>query len=260
MKSNDGVTLIELMISIVLSVTILSGFLSFYFIIEKHYQERMELIRLTENMRLIHQLFADLVHSLVYQGCKKVNVLEIKSYQGNDLKPGTEGFTIHYLDSMANELVDDMQTLNILASSNENTLIENTAMMISNCKLHEFFVIDKVKQSSNFQTLTTKNNLSILYQKFSTLQEYKNESYYVAKTNRIDNYNKPIYALFLKNKNKQELIENINDLKIKIYILKNGQIIEKTLPLEKNSNLVGVKFSVEHAKSKINQEIYLSLR
>lgn len=57
---------------------------------------------------------------------------------------------------------------------------------------------------------------------------HENNTYFIGKTKRKDDKGEPVYALYQVdiNKQKRELVEGINDMKIQYTILKNNQLFD----------------------------------
>jgi molybdopterin converting factor small subunit len=168
----------------------------------------------------------------------------IQPYQGTELKSGTNAFTIRYANAINVTLIEAMDALNTLHVSSSPKIAEGDVLIISDCKTVDFFVIQHVSlQNDGTQWITSENNVSKYYEKYSEISEFEMNTFYIGKTDRKDFFGEPIYALYIKDKfaHKTELVEGINDMQIHYFVMENNSVIEKTSnELKEGDEIVGV--------------------
>ena len=86
MKKIIGLTLIELMLALTLSILLLSGIYAVFIFSQKILQTQMSLIQIQENIRVIAET---LTHDIQY--AKAGNIL---SFHDNEMAPSSDGVTI----------------------------------------------------------------------------------------------------------------------------------------------------------------------
>lgn len=99
------------------------------------------------------------------------------------------------------------------------------------------------------------------------LDSHKVNTYFVAKTMRINDRDEAIYALYQLDteKHKRELVEGVNDMKIQYSILKNNKIIEiNANEINKESKIIGMSImltfaSLNEFSLQKNEFMYVSL-
>lgn len=99
------------------------------------------------------------------------------------------------------------------------------------------------------------------------LDSHEVNTYFVAKTMRIDNRGEAIYALYKLDteKHKQELVEGINDMQIQYTILKNNKIIEVNAnQINSESKITGISImltfiSLNEFHLQKNEFMYVSI-
>lgn len=268
MRKIAGVTMVELLWSLTISTFIISALISLYLVTQKHFRLQTALLSLTENSRIAEQLWMTVIRSALYKGCLKTEKTNITPYYANDVKPGTDAITINYADTMGDDLLLDMKDYDVIYTTISHRFSTNDEIMISDCESSEFFKVKNAMVTSKYQKIISHQPLKKLYKKYSQVNVYQHESYYIAKTNRYDKYHQIIDALYRKNKDghKTEMIEGINDMKILYSIIKEGSMIDiPTNHFYNNSDIIGISILLKHTsliERYLNkmQYIYVAIR
>ncbi len=263
-----GITLVEILWSLTISVLIMSGLISLYLVTEKHFRLQTALISLNENSRITEQLWMTVIRSALYKGCLKTKKTNITTYHANDVKPGTNAITINYVDTMGDDLLFDMKDYSVIYVTSNHRLYANDEIIISDCKSSEVFKVKKIMSYSKNQKIISDKPLKKLYKKYSQVNIYHHESYYIGSTNRYDKYHHVINALYRKNKDghKTEIIEGINDMKIYCSVIKEDTMQDVALvDFNENNYITGIAILLEHAsliESGLHstQNIYVAIR
>lgn len=250
MKKIAGVTMVELLWSLMISVFIVSSLTSLYLLTQKYFRKQTALLSLTENSRIAEQLWMTVIRSAVYGGCLKTEKASITPYYSNEVKPGTDAITINYADPMGDDLLFDMKDYSAVYATSSHKFSINDDIMISDCESVEFFRVKNIIASSKNQQIISYKPLKKLYKKHSQVNLYQHESYYIERTNRYDEYHQMIDAFYRKNKDgkKTEMIEGINDMKIFYSIIKDGNMTDiPTGHFYETGDITGISILLKHA-------------
>ncbi len=254
-----GITLIELLCSLLISSVILSAVIAIYSLVQKHFKQQTALHNLTENSRIVEQLWMTAIHSAAYRGCFKAAKINISPYYHADVKTGTDAFSIDDVDALGDDVLFDMKDNDVIYATNSHNLSVNDDILISDCETLELAKVKNVTISSNNQKITIYKPLNKLYKKFSQINTYQRDSYYIGNTHRFDQHHQMIYALYqIKNGKKTEIMEGINDMKITVSMLKEGVMIDQPLTTL-TEDVVGISIALKHDLNKI-QYSYVAIR
>lgn len=266
MNKIAGVTMVELLISLMMSVFIVSGLMSIYWLTQKHFRWQTALVNLTENSRIAEQLWMIVIRSAQYNGCLRIDKVSITPYYSNEVKAGTDAITLHYADTIGDGVLFDMKEYNVIYTTSRKKFSINDEVMISDCESLEFFKVKNVVMSSKNQKIISYKPLKKLYKSYSQVNAYQHESYYIASTHRYDKYHQMIDALYRKDGHKIEMIEGISDMKIFYSVIKEGVMQDiAAVDFNKNNDITGISILLEHTSlierdlHKI-QNIYVAIR
>lgn len=261
-----GVTLVELLLSLVVSFFIIISLTSIYGFTQKHFRSQTALVNLTENSQIAEQLWMTVLRSVIYNGCLKREKISITPYYSGEVKAGTDAITLHYADTIGDDVLFDMKEYNVIYITSRKKFSIDDEIMISDCESLEFFKIKNIVQSSKNQKITSYKPLKKLYKSYAQVNAYQHESYYIANTHRYDKYHQIIYALYRKDSRKTEMIEGISDMKIFYSVLKESIMQDiASRDFNENNDITGVAILIKHMSliernfEKI-QNIYVSLR
>lgn len=266
MNKITGITIVELLISLMISVFIVMGLTSMYWLTQKYFRLQAALVSLTENSHIAEQLWMTVLRSAVYNGCFKMKKISITPYYSDEIKPGTDAITIHYADTDGDDLLFDMKEYNAMYTTSSKKFSINDDIMITDCESVEFFKVKNVFISSKKQKIISDKPLKKLYKIYSQVNTYQHESYYIARTHRHDKYHQIIDALYRKNDYKTEMIEGISDMKIFYSVIEEGVMQDiASRDFNGNNNIAGIAIFLKYT-SLIErnfhkmQNIYVSLR
>lgn len=228
MNQHDGMTLIELMCSLLLSMLIIMCLIDIYIATEKNHLAQSALMNVQQNARMAMQILTHEIRRAGYVGCSKIMMMKykIEKYSSPDVKPGSDAITIYNVttDSGTVTSMSDLKTLEVMDGPSFH-VGEN--LFVSDCVSAEVFSIKKViKSGNNSQRIMTMKNLSKKYSQFAEVGRVENNSYYIGQTTRVDEDGKPIFVLYKLDSNdrKLELVEGINDMQIDFTILSDGSL------------------------------------
>lgn len=270
-----GFTLIEILISISLSLVVLSTITTIYYKATYHFEMQTHLLQVQENSLI----FTDLIRSELQRrgniGCLKLtkNVKldtninfrltmnnQLRSYQGEH-KDQSDGFTVRYKHPHSTPLIDNMSDVNTLMVASGNGFKKGDVVIVSNCRQGEIFKILKLHQTTHGVIVYSEFPLHHRYHKGSEVALYVVNSYFLTATKRLQQ-NKPVYALFQKNINQEnkELVEGIETMIIHYLVRENGVLKEyasDSVPDFSKVNSVSLKISFSPFKTRFPQSLYL---
>lgn len=231
MNKITGVTLIELIISIILSLFMTISIAGLYLTIHKTLLAQTALMNIHENMQIILQRFHSSIAAAGFIGCAKltnqfpvasyppINISQdnmISAYKDSEMKAGTDAITIMSASAAYAKLTESMEDLAELHVSDEPHFVKENVLLISDCLSADIFTIKKITKIKKQQIIQTVQPLSKKYPEDAEVRLFEVNKYFVAKTSRYDSNGLPIYALYLKDiySRKTELIEGVDDMKI----------------------------------------------
>lgn len=260
MKSNAGLTLIETMIACVLGWLVLHGFVNVYLAIQGYFSRQLTFLNAAEDIRFASLLFNEVIHKAGYQGDATSTFPAISPYNAADVKPGTAAFTINYMDTITNDVVEDMTVDHQLVATASPVYRENDTIMISDHETSEVFQVDHVITMHQIQIITTKNPLLHQYKSFSMLGLLHHDSYYIAPTHRFDSHGKKIDALFKKDaqRKKTEIMEGVSDMQLRYAVIQDDRLFMRQEP-KKEDQLAGLEVRLTFAEQKKGC-VYVALR
>lgn len=258
-QRNLGFTLIELMITLVLSLILTLAFIQTMLIVKNIYCKQEALARIQENARSIHYVLGQAVIQSGIMGCNRMSdEIGLKINQGvNAERLGILPFqgikTGNY--SIPKVLKTPAPESDVLwvkytkkyyplaqgRSGEEGYFVihgkpnwkKNRIVILSDCRHAD--IISVVEQSKRLSA-----TMSRVYYHYNP-REPKNYQYpisaqmarlhsvlfYVAKTNRTNQYNEPIYALYSTDFNgkTQERVEGVEKLKFEYGVIRNNTLV-----------------------------------
>ena len=280
-KKMAGLSLIELLIALTISILVLSCLTAIILAIEKNYQTQLALNSIQENARIATNLFNSEIHQAGNLGCAKLTenfpfknnssqlFSKIILYHNNKMKPGTQGFTIAHADINHVNLSTSMpNTLALYVPTTEEFLQNEIAVLSDSSSVDIFLIAEIDKVANNLQKITSRTLLIKKYQSDAELAHLVKNSYFIEKTDRKSSRNSPVYALFVKDINgvKHELIDGVDDMKIHFAIVADNTLIEKNAEdVPENALIRGVSIklvlsSVSKVYLQKNYYFYVALR
>lgn len=222
-KKQQGVTLLELMISLFIAMMILFYITAIFLFYEKNHDMQVALTSVTENANMISQLFKNEIHAAGYIGCGKLtDTFPIKN--NTPLKITLHGIdvaskilTISHADFQHAELIKNMHSDSVLYVTNTVKFSAGDVLLVSDCKSADIFMVKNIDfYSKEINKITAVTPLANRYEKNALVSQYEVNTYYIDTTDRFDTKGFPIHALYQKDiyQNKTELIEGIEDMKI----------------------------------------------
>lgn len=210
-NTEAGFSLVELLISISLSMILVNLLIHTYIFLEKQSNMLKERIRLEENAKFGQFLLMHEVQSAGFIGCNQCRYLNIKYHFKNKLFPFTPlqitsrlnhnlGKNIHPESDIL--MVEKMSEITAPAPHQSN---REEIYIISDCEKSDFIKSDPFK--INLKSLGYKENIKI--------GKLIATAFFIEKTRKKELYGKSIYSLYsydLIHHQKSEYISNIKEM------------------------------------------------
>lgn len=252
MKCCYGFTLIEIMMSISISMLLLLGLLNIIFTANGAHSNQVAMNSLQENARDVTHILTEAIHSAGYIGCAHytdefpltnhtddtfIPKNKINLYKGEEMKDNTEAFTIRRMGLNNASVIKNMRGKSVVYASNTISFSKGDVLLISNCQSADIFrVKDVIKQMDGTQKIMTEDPLSTLYDKNASISFLEVNTYYIGDTGRLDYSHAPVFALYVQDIHhyKTELVEGVDDMHIVINKRK-GEVASASIELQLRS-------------------------
>jgi hypothetical protein len=237
-SSYSGITILEFMLAMLISLLLFSILGMIYLAIEKNTAAQIAYRMIQENGRVATQLLVRNLHRAGQIGCARLTAdFPITNYLNYTVSPdnkiiGTDAMlTIRGGSEVSGFLLQPMITTSVLYASTTVHFSPGDMAIISDCQTAEIFkikMIEKINQQT--QKIILQTPLHKQYGNQSELRHFEINTYYVATTQRIDSTGAVIYALYLKNHNnhRTELVEGIDAIHLTYDVIKDGQLVTLT--------------------------------
>lgn len=217
-KKNSGITLIELMISIMLSVSLLSLLLEIYVSYQRNYMLQKNLSIIQHNAKTITDLFRSEIHKAGNIGCAQLAadfpMTQYPPYllSANDkLVAGKSELTVKYMAFPGVVLLDDMRNLSTLRVNMSIRYHAGDVMIVSSCFRAEIFVIDDVYIEKGMQIIKATHSLHHLYEQNAEVGLLEVNKFFIAKSRHGGKLMRSLYFEDIKHR-KTELVEGVGNL------------------------------------------------
>ncbi|WJW75091.1 PilW family protein [Thiohalobacter sp. IOR34] len=224
----QGLTLVELMIAMTISLLLLGGVIQIFLSNKQTYRVQEGLSRVQENTRFAFSRISRDIRMVGFQGCSNleqitpniiasppitlnlstiVNGLDnVGSGNAFGALAGTDTITLRSGSPSTVQLTGNMtaDNANIQISSNPDNFAAGDYLFITDCAQADLFRATSVSSGSGMVTIAhannmnTTNRLSKPYQTDAMLMRLNETSYFVRDTGATDQSGNPIYGLYLR--------------------------------------------------------------
>ncbi len=216
----NGVTLIELLISLTISFFILNVLFSIYLTCKKNFSLQAQLAATQANAQIALQTLNTAIESAGFIGCARLtenfplqNNTVYLFNSTNRLVGTVQSITVRHMQTKSGALTQAMQDFISLKIAGPRTYVAKQIMMIADCESADIFTVQSARTlAKDLQLITASTPLSKNYDSNANVAELVENTYVVKNTGRLSSEGLPIYALFERNINAHsvELVENIN--------------------------------------------------
>ena len=258
-RSQNGVTLVELMISLVIGLLILAGVTSVFFASRTTYTYNETLSRIQENGRLALESLSFDIRMAGFFGCGKADLIPINviandppidkidggvavrghtygdagaAFVDSGLLKGiadSDVIVIRRASPNPLNLVGNLSTANanIQVASNPDGFVAGDALLVTDCTVGDLFRATNVSSGEGKVTLAhasasnTTTFLSKTYGPDAQVKRFEEIAFFVRQTDRKTKSGKPINGLFRRvNGQVQEIVDGVEDMRA-FYALDN---------------------------------------
>lgn len=226
-----GFTLLELLLSISLSLFILCIVTEIFLSMQKNFRLQLALSHIQEHKRLTMELLHADLSMAGYIGCPKLTEnFPIKNFHQFELTPHNKilmsqnRITVRHAGLKHTELLKNMVGFSTFMTDREVRFAAGNILIISDCTSAEIFQVKKILQAKGLQKITTTEPLHNRFLSGAEVSKLEINTYFTDKTERKSETGLPIFALYLMNINhkKIELIEGVEDMKVNFNPNHNG--------------------------------------
>lgn len=223
-KYQRGISLIEIMIVMTLSISLTALLFETYLASHRTYQMQVELKHLQDNAMTAIEILTQEIKQAGYIGCQRLrDDKTVSGYLSYELNPtnkiqvinGKE-ITLQYAEFPAATLLQPMQNQLTLYVNSEVTFKPQEILIISDCKYAEMFEVKEVHTSKGMQIITASQSLKRNYSTNAEISKFAINHFYIDKTNRKHADGSSIYALYIDDIHhiKSEMVEDIQSMKL----------------------------------------------
>lgn len=208
-----GTTLIELMLSLTLSVILLGLVVGVYLATEKQNELLAALVDLHDHARFALQRLEQEVRQAGFIGCPRLtadfplgnatayplnaaNKVELRSDEAD-----SSVMTIRHRRLEIAELLEPMTQASILDISLDLDINVNDLLLISDCRHADLFQVEEVSKRAGRQRLRARSPLRYRYAEGAEIGEMEIRTYSLEKTGRKDSAGEALFALFVRDRN-----------------------------------------------------------
>lgn len=224
-QSYLGITLIEMMMSLLLGSIVVASLYSF--VISNRYQleKQVSLARENENAVAVSRLFQHEIKQAGHIGCMRLTDNAIKPYRRYLLTTssklqwvGANMLTVRYVQYPTATVVQTTTSSSIQVDHGDR-FASNEILVITDCQHGEIFQAKYVSHTSQTQTITTMVSLQYQYQAGAEVGKLVENQFYV-QGNSL--YVKDIHG------RSTEIAENMRKLQLRYVTVNDGQLVESS--------------------------------
>lgn len=251
-----GVTLIEMMISMVIGLVMISVISQLIIVVRRTAELQSEIFQVMQKSSHLSALFKAQIKRAGYAGCSRISaensLLPAGKYAinvNNRIVGSDHELTIRYMDYKTEALLRDMSNNSVLMLSASVNMHPNEVWVISHCQRVEWFEIDKVQRNHGVLIVYLKQPLSMLYDVTSEVGKLKVNRLYLKS---IKNHS----ILFIQDINgwNSKLIDDVSDLNFKYSINNNGRYTDVNASQIHNwSQVRGIAISATLQSGRVKQ-------
>lgn len=238
--NQSGLTLIELLIAMTLSVFLLTIVTNIYWMAHKSLQTQWAMSERQSNVRIATELLAKNIRMAGHVGCGRLSDgLSVTGYSTfllneenkitdegiSSMKKETDAITLRYMSDKTVKLQREMESESELVVGKEVAFLDGDILMIANCEAAEIFQVENVQIVGDMQHIQVKQPLSRKFTGYPEVGKLVVNTFFIGKTGRKYPDKENIDALYSADitRRKIELVEGVQDMKIQHLKGKDGE-------------------------------------
>lgn len=266
-----GLTLIEMIIALSISVLIFALLVKFLLIIDHNRAIQKALIDIQEKSNHLREVFTQEIKKAGHIGCATLNhsfpLTSLNYYRlsaNNFLTGNNHSLYISYVD---------FPNVILLRQKNENSLLVSAeihfkvkdVLVVSDCNKGEMIQVERIKLNKSVQTIFTHQPIKNHFEKFAEVGKLRIHHFYIAKSQRKVADNQSDHALFFEDidHKKFELLDQIDSLDFVYTVkVKNHFINQTASAIHDWSKVVGIAISYQLTSGFMHKRrfLYVSLQ
>ncbi len=235
----QGLTLLESMLSISLGLLLLLGLFRIFQSTQLSYRVQQGITEIQENGSLALLILSDEIHEAGYAGCRQYNhivlrdnhqalqkipALAIYTVQDKQRLPkpiahhyiaGSHVLEVSYMNPQSGDLIADMHTEKSMRVQEQQTWQQGSTLLIADCKRKNLLHLQALTKAlgSPIWQVQSSTNLP-RYQRGAQIGEFMHNYFFIRDSGRVNHTGKAIYSLYqLDNKGQvYELLAGISNM------------------------------------------------
>lgn len=197
-----GISLPELLISLLLASVIMTGLMHIYLVCKRQYQDYQTRLEAVLDLQWLSQLLVHSIHQAGFTPCMKLQGLKLEdkrpgkhgSIQAIKVETGPEpGLTLQYMDGQFEQLLAQPDSNQILVSATK-PLSKLSPLLVSDCSHGEIHEIADIAQTRQGQRITLKAPLAFEYRQGGWAGIWVEEKWFIKKNKQTLYYQRGLAA------------------------------------------------------------------
>jgi len=235
-KNSTGLTLLELLVALTLSLCIVAMLISIYVASQKNLFMHEAVLTIADNARISNEFLSRDIRVAGLYGCVTL------SAQPNSLEGTSRSLTLRHASQLSGSVLQYKESQIVV--STKPRFQPQDKIIISDCRHGEIMLIQAVTQNKNYQILSLASPLKNHYDDSVEVSVFEEKTYLLENTRRVDRRGKKIKALYVKNTkhHRTELVEGVDDMQISYDVVVDKQLVSLSADAVTDWNAVrGVK-------------------
>ncbi len=233
-SKETGLTLIEVMITITISISMLAILLDIYFSCISQLKVESALSEIQFAAHSAANILTQEIQQAGHIGCARLTadfpIISLPSQVfnvNNQISANNQNeLTVRYAEPNSAYLLEDNKHTNRIYISNNIKFDKKDILIISDCKQAEMISPQAIHQFSDRQEITLSQPLRYAYNKYAEISRFVVHKFYIAKSNRQYENGDTVHGLYMEDqwRHKYELISGITAMSIHFNIDDKQQI------------------------------------
>lgn len=250
-----GFTLVEILIAMTISLLLMGLLLEIFLASRRSFQLQCALLEIEENARKAIEILTSEIQKAGMIGCARLSqdfpIVPFGPFTitvDNKLSGNSSEITIRYAEFNAAVLIKNMHNQINLTLNKSIHFAKQDILLIADCTQAELFQVERIILGADKQNLIASTALHHRYEKNAEISRFVINKFFIAKTRRVNQEGKPIYALFVEDRKhrKTELVAGVYQLSFLYSLLRNGKIIESSF-VANADRVIGIAIKLELA-------------
>ena len=183
---SKGVTLLEWMIAMFLSMILASTALTLYITHQKKFYLQQAILHIADHAERALEILTTEIHAAGHAGCAKL-AEELPSVPRQKLREmtmavvaGDHTLAVQHASNHHAELISSMLNFTTLVANDAVQFKQNDLLIVSDCHRAAIFQVDTMSRSQHIQTMTTLKPLHAQFMRHAELSRFEVNRFYVS--------------------------------------------------------------------------------